>query len=135
MARKKKEQPTKMQVLVAGPEYPYPINNPRGSLQHYQPSPHEKYGLPGHYEYVEHDIEFYAIMQFYALWTSRSGVEVWWKRLDLNHTPHYPMNANGLGLLLARSEFAKPGIVDGKWRLKKHGPYVTIIPVFAEDTL
>ncbi len=78
---------------------------------------------------VEHDWEFYAVLQF-TQWTRINGGYVWWfKDVAGKDGYRWPMRDRAVHDILLNVEPQGVGLFDGKWRIKKHGGYLSVEPV------
>lgn len=82
---------------------------------------------------VEIDRTFYAVLELVRFSGLNDGWLAWWK--DVGTGLQYPMSERGIKLCMRRAEWPKPGLIDCKWRIEKHGNYMTIVPLFPEDEL
>lgn len=83
-------------------------------------------------EWGELEEEFYAVLKFKKTSGLNNGRLYWWEAktpVADGKVSLLPMGDQALVDILLNLEFVGVGIVDGKWRLYKHGVYLTIKPV------
>lgn len=75
----------------------------------------------------EHPQEFYAVLEIVGFENSRKNFVTWVK--DVNSGTAYPINQTALQKILKTCEWQGVGLLDGKWKIEKHGDYVSLYPV------